>query len=278
MSTSPQSAVPLAPLPVGLGHGRELDLAGGPDAALLLHGLTGSTFELHYLAARLAEAGLRVLAPVMAGHGGAPEALCGVPWTAWVSTAADQLRRLADARHRFVVGSSMGALVACALAADPTARVDGLVLLAPALELTWTGRLGTRLGQLGPLGRRVIAKGRSDVRDPPVRALDIGLPGLPLGALVELAALADHVEPLLPGITAPTLVVAGGQDHTVTRRGVRRLAARLGSPVALKVLPESFHLIGVDVERERCAEEALRFLEPLRRSDVRSGAGGSPNS
>lgn len=275
MSTRPRDAASPALLPAGLGHGGELDLSGGPDAALLLHGLTGSTFELHFLAARLSEAGLRVLAPVMAGHGGAPEALCGVPWGAWVSNAAAQLGRLSGTRRRFVVGSSMGGLVACALAADPAARVDGLVLLAPALELTWTGRLGTRLGRLSLMRGRVVAKGRSDVRDPPLRELDIGLSGLPLGALAELAALASHVEDLLPRITAPTLVVAGGEDHTVTRRGVRRLLARLGGPAELQVLPQSFHLVGVDVERERCAEEVLRFLEPLRRPDVPSGASGS---
>jgi carboxylesterase len=261
----PEIADPPPPLPADLGHGGELDLPGGPDAALLLHGLTGSTFELHFLAGRLATAGLRALAPVMAGHGGAPEELAGVPWTAWVSRAADQLSRLSGARRRFLVGSSMGALVACALAADPASRVDGLVLLAPALQLTWPGRLGGWLGRLGPLGRRVVSKGGSDVKDPPLRRRAIGLAGLPLSALAELGALSRHVAPLLPRVTAPALVVFGGRDGTVTGRGVRRLVARLGGPVALTLLPESGHLVGVDLERERCAGEVIRFLEPLRR-------------
>jgi carboxylesterase len=143
--------------------------------------------------------------------------------------------------------------------------VDGLVLLAPALELTWAGRLGTVLGRLGLLGQLVIPKGGSDVRDPSLRSLSIGLKGLPLGALSELAALSRHVEPLLPRITAPALVVGGGQDHTVTRRGIRRVHSALSGPAELKVLPDSCHLLGVDVERERCAAEVIRFLDPLRR-------------
>jgi carboxylesterase len=256
--------VPQAPLPAGPGHGGELDLPGGPDAVLLLHGLTGSTFELHFLADRLAADGLRVLAPVMAGHGEAPEALRGVPWTAWVAGAAAQLRRLDGARRRFLVGSSMGGLVACALAADAGSRVGGLVLLAPALQLTWPGRLGSCLGRLGPLRRRVISKGGSDVRDPLLRARRIGLAGLPLSALTELAALANHVAPLLPRVAVPALVVVGGKDQTVTRRGVDRLLARLGGPAELQVMPESGHLVGVDLDRERCADEVLRFLGPLR--------------
>jgi carboxylesterase len=253
-----------APLPGGaLDHGGELDLAGGPDAALLLHGLTGSTFELHPLAARLRAEGLRVLAPVMAGHGGSPAALRGLPSGAWVEAAAIQLDRLAGARRRFVVGCSMGALVACALAHARPAEVDGLVLLSPALRLSPWIRLGAALGRLGPLSSYVAGKGGSDVRDPEMRRRNLGLAGLPLGALAELSRLSRRVEALLPGVRAPALVVAGGHDHTVTLGGVRRLVARLGGPAELVILPRSYHLVAIDVEREACADAAVRFLTRL---------------
>jgi carboxylesterase len=50
----------------------------------------------------------------------------------------------------------------------------------------------------------------------------------------------------------------------VTLAGARRLARRLGSaPGEVVILPESYHLVGVDVERERCAEAALRFVSAL---------------
>jgi carboxylesterase len=56
----------------------------------------------------------------------------------------------------------------------------------------------------------------------------------------------------------------GGQDHTVTLAGARRLAKRIGSgPAELLLLPQSYHLVGVDVERERCAEAVVRFLASL---------------
>lgn len=245
--------------------GRELDLPGGPDAVLLLHGLTGSTFEVLPVAERLNAAGMRCLAPVMAGHGGTPEELAGIPWTSWVSGASRDLARLDGARRTFVVGCSMGALVACALAHDQPARVDGLVLLAPALELQLQGKLGALLGRAGPLRRCVIPKtAGSDVRDEEMRRRNPTLPGVPLGSVAELVQLAAHVDRLLPGVAAPALVVAGGHDHTVAISGVRRLARRIGSgPAELLVLPESWHLVGIDVERERCAAAAQRFLEGL---------------
>ena len=251
----------------GIEHGREFELRGGPDAVLLLHGLTGSTFEMHVVARRLAEEGMRCLAPVMAGHGGEARDLLGVPWPEWVAKARRDLARLEGARRTYVVGCSMGALVACALAHDHPERVDGLVLLAPALELQLHGRLAALLGRHAPLSRLVVPKtAGSDVSDPEQRERNrvATLEGVPLAAVAQLRALADHVDRQLPGIAAPALVVAGARDHTVTVAGARRLARRIGSgPAQLVVLPDSWHLVGIDVERDLCADEAARFLEGL---------------
>ena len=97
-----------------------------------------------------------------------------------------------------------------------------------------------------------------------MRRRNRGLTAVPLGAVAELRSLSRHVERLLPAISIPALVLAGAHDHTVTLRGVRRLAARLGSgPAPVEVLPGSAHLLAVDVDRERCADEVLRFIEGL---------------
>jgi carboxylesterase len=237
----------------GLDTGCEIDLPGGPDAWLLLHGLTGSTFELHPLAARLHAAGARVLAPLLAGHGGAAEALRDLPWTDWLAAAARDLGRLHGARRTFLLGCSTGSLLACALARDHPAAVNGLVLLSPALELTFPGRLAARLGRRASLRRRIVPKLRSDVRDREMGRRNRGLSGVPLGAVAELEALARHVERLLPEVSAPALVLVGRHDRTVTLRGARRLAHLLGGPAELHLLARSGHLLGIDVERDCCA-------------------------
>ncbi len=246
-------------------HGGEFELAGGPDAVLLLHGLTGSTFEVSPVARRLRAAGHRCLAPVMAGHEGSPEGLAGVPWVEWVGKARRDLARLEGARRTFVVGCSMGALVACALAHDQPARVDGLVLLAPALELAASGKLGALLARL-PYVRDVVLPKRagSDVADREMRRRNPCMKGVPLGAVGELVRLQAHVDRQLPGIAAPAIVLHGAGDHTVTLAGARRLARRIGSgPAELVILRRSWHLVGIDVERDRCADEAARFLDSL---------------
>jgi carboxylesterase len=249
----------------GIEHGKEFELEGGPDAVLLLHGLTGSTFELVPVARRLHEAGMRCLAPLMAGHGGPPKELAGVPWAEWVGKARRDLARLEGARRTFVVGCSMGALAACALAHERPDRVDGLALLAPALELQPMGRLGALLGR-APILREVAFPKRSgsDVSDAEMRRRNPCMDAVPVSAVRELERLEAHVDRVLPLIRAPAIVVQGEKDHTVTPAGARRLAARIGSgPAPLVLLPRSWHLVGIDVERDRCAESVAEFLRAL---------------
>ena len=255
----------------GIEHGKEFELEGGPDAVLLLHGLTGSTFEVAPVAHRLHAAGLRCLAPVMAGHGGSASDLAGVPWREWIEKARRDLARLEGARRTFVVGCSMGALVACALAHGTPERVDGLVLLAPALRLRPLGRLGALLGRV-PLVRDTLfpKRGGSDVADPEMRRLNPCLDAVPVSAIRELALLEAHVDRLLPSVAAPAIVIQGLQDRTVAVSGARRLARRIGSgPAPLLLLERSRHLVGIDVERDRCAEAAAEFLEALRAPEGR---------
>jgi carboxylesterase len=144
--------------------------------------------------------------------------------------------------------------------------VDGLALLAPALRLSRAIRLagllaGTRIAAALP----PIPKGPSDVRDTEMRRRNPALPGVPLSALAELLALQQHADRILPGIAAPAVVIAGARDHTVTLAGARRLARRIGTgPADVIVLRRSQHLVGIDVERDRCADEVARFFAGVR--------------
>lgn len=248
-----------------LDHGGEIDLPGGPDAALLLHGLTGSTYEVHPLADRFHAAGLRVLAPVMAGHEGSPRALRGLSSSAWVEKAEQDLDRIRGARRTFLAGVSMGGMVACALARRHPDRVQGLLLFAPALRLAPIVKLGALLGKIPGLRDLIVSKGGTDLRDPEMRRQRAGgLPGLPLSAIAELDRLSRLVERQLPGITAPTLVMAGERDRTVTVGGARRVVARLGGGAELVLVPNSGHLLLVDVDRGRCVDRAMEFVQLLR--------------
>lgn len=234
---------------------------------LLLHGLTGTPFEVRPVADRLARNGVRCLAPVLAGHE-SPEALARTSWLDWVGGARDALASLGETRRTLVVGSSMGALVACTLAAENPGRVDGVALLAPALELQPLGKLAGWLARNTPVAGYVpqIPKGGgSDVGDPQARAANPCMESIPFRAVGELLALQAHVDALLPRVRCPALVVAGALDGTVTVAGARRMAGRLGGGARFVVLPRSRHLVGIDFERERVAADVASFLESIPR-------------
>ena len=234
---------------------------------LLLHGLTGTPFEVRPVADRLARNGVRCLAPVLAGHE-SPEALARTSWLDWVGGARDALASLGETRRTLVVGSSMGALVACTLAAENPGRVDGVALLAPALELQPLGKLAGWLARNTPVAGYVpqIPKGGgSDVGDPQARAANPCMESIPFRAVGELLAFQAHVDALLPRVRCPALVVAGALDGTVTVAGARRMAGRLGGGARFVVLPRSRHLVGIDFERERVAADVASFLESIPR-------------
>jgi carboxylesterase len=76
-------------------------------------------------------------------------------------------------------------------------------------------------------------------------------------------------------------VLAGAHDHTVRLRGVRQLAEGLGGGSAtLRVLPGSAHLLGIDADREACAEEVLAFVRALGPSgaDADRSASAAPST
>jgi carboxylesterase len=250
------------------GDGGPFDLPGRPggtDAALLLHGLTGTPFEVRPVADRLARAGVRCLAPALPGHE-SPEALARTTWHDWVGGARRALSGLGETRRTVVVGSSMGALVACVLAAERPDAIDGVALLAPALELHPLGRLVGWLARNTPVPGwlpQIPKGGGSDVADPEARAANPCMESVPFRAVGELLSLQAHVDALLPRVRCPALVVAGALDGTVTVAGARRMAARLGGGARLVVLPRSRHLVAIDVERERVADDVQSFYDSI---------------
>lgn len=250
---------------------------GGRSGVLLLHGYSGLPGELSPLAAALARAGHTVYAPLLPGHGGAPDRLHGVRWEDWAAAASDGLARLRRTCDRLAVaGLSMGGLLALHLAArEPLQRV---VAMAPALhptgerQLRLTGLLKLVMPWFYPLAR-------ADFRDPRVRAMvlerapaaDLDDPAvvarvrrearIPVGSLYELVRLQARVARDLPRVRAPLLLLHGRRDTVVQARSVEVIAARAGSPmVQIRWFAQSGHLLPLDVEAEAVCQAVLEWV------------------
>ena len=236
-------------------------------AVLLLHGFTGSPWELRPVGDALAARGAHVLCPRLPGHGTTPEAMLWAGLTEWLRAATGALASLQGARKVAVIGLSMGGLLAMVLAAAHRARVQGLVLLAPALELKAREARALRtlrwLPGLQIKERWVIKKG-TDIESDEVRATAPVLPRYPLARVFDLFELADLATEAEPRITCPSLVIAAVNDHVVDTRAVLALQERL--PFSRRVLLQrGFHIIPRDTDRAVALTEIAHFVEELAR-------------
>lgn len=241
---------------------------GPPDsksAVLLLHGFTGSPWELRPLAEALAARGHAVTAPLLPGHGGSPEAMMWVGWRDWLGAADDALRALeAHGYERIAVGGlSMGALLSLILASRHRPRVSRLVLLAPVMKLQGAAATMLRLirhRRIEPLRARWLVKVSSDIEDDAVRAQSPVLPRYPVTRLLDLFTLQDVARLAVPLVKAPALIAAAVHDHVVVRKEVERLHRDLlGSKYVL--LQHGFHILPRDSDRARLISEVCAFLE-----------------
>jgi carboxylesterase len=235
---------------------------------LLLHGFTGSPYELRPLAERLAALGLRVHLPLLPGHGSTPEALSPFGWNDFVSAARGHFDALAAEGAPVLVGGlSMGALLGLDLCLDPARapKIRGFLSCATALSLQ--PNHARVLRALGRLGERMPAvympkRGGPDVRDPRVARETPAYKTLPLRAARALVVGADSLRPRLDALRTPLLALHGLLDRTCLLEGSITLLRRASSEEkSLVVLGRSGHLVTVDVERDAVERQVLAFVE-----------------
>lgn len=235
------------------------DLApGGRAAALCLHGLTGTPYEVRPLGEALAQRGIRALGPSLPGHNETPEALAESTHDEWLEAAREHLAALREAHERvFAVGLSMGGLVALTMAAE--ARVDGLVVVGVPLRLRQP--MGALLPLLQKLAPFPTKRGGSDIRDAAARARHPSYAVMPLAAVRELQRLQRRVRASLARVCAPTLVAHGLHDRTALPADARRIHASIASSERrLLLLRDSAHVVPVDRDGPLLARAAADFL------------------
>ena len=249
-----------------MGAGDPFDLVGdGEVGAVLIHGFTGSPYELRYLGGQLARADVTVRGLLLPGHGTSIEDLERTRWEDWSAAVEREVDEMfGRCRRVAVVGQSLGGLLALHVAA----RRPALAAVASLATPLWLDGLAGRVARwlTGPRGHRLGHRirtlpklGGSDVRDRRVRAENPGYDRVPIRALGELLAFMRIVDAALPRIESPVLVLHARRDHTAPVACAARIAERARAR-RVRILPRSFHLIAADVERDIVAAEVIAFL------------------
>jgi len=251
-------------------------LGRGTSACLMLHGFTGSPWDLRPLGEVLAHNGYRVSAIQLPGHGSTPQAMIGVGGADWKLAAQRALLELEGFPQVFLVGFSMGALLALIAAAEHPDRVAGLALIAPALRLRGVGpslaKWGSSLGLLRL--RPWVTKAGTDIEDPVQRDAAPLLPAFPSIRLLDLWRLQDEAVQAAHAVRAPVLIAMAHQDHVVSiHAGTALIRALTQCPRVHWVrIERGFHIIPRDFGREILAEQVVSFFGELR-SNASDGRG-----
>jgi carboxylesterase len=243
--------------------GDAFDLVGDESevGVVLVHGFTGTPYEVRYLGEQIVRAGYSVRAPLLPGHGTTIADLDRTTWEDWaeaVNRAVDAMR--VRCPRVAVIGQSLGGLLALHLASK---RRDIAAVGSLAAPL-WLEGLSGRVAAwttTGPLTRlQSIPKlGGPDVRDKRAKAENPCYRAIPTRALGQLLAFMRVVDEALPRVIQPVLVLHAEHDHTAPVACASRIAEATRAQ-RLRILPRSYHLIAIDVERDIVAAEVTRFL------------------
>lgn len=246
--------------------------SGGKVGCLCLHGVTATPDELRWLGASLAERSITIYIPRLPGHGTDPRDLARIRWRDWFACAADGYHLLrAQCDQVFVLGHSMGGLLAFLLAADARFTVAGVLGLAVPVrinhplirvaDLLKFVRPYLYLPDRTPFPERLRAEQQR--RGEPVRGrvrYDLWSTAM----LAELNRLMHVTWEQLPQVQAPVMLLSSEMDETVSLSQRQMIVSRLGSRhIEQPTLKESYHILPQDIEREQVFAYAASFIERI---------------
>lgn len=251
--------------------------ATAPNGVVVLcHGYAEHARRYDHVAQRFGEAGLITYALDLRGHGRSGGKRVYLKNISEYTEDFHHLVGLATAAHpelkRVVLGHSMGGGVVFTYGVEHPDDYAAMVLSGPAVYaqdgvspvMTVAAKV---LGGLAP-GLPVEDLPADAVsRDPKVVAAYEADPlvhhgKLPAGVAKALIGVGETMPQRAAALTAPLLVVHGGQDKLIPVAGSERLVECVGSTdVALKVYPELYHEVFNEPERAVVLDDVTSWIE-----------------
>jgi carboxylesterase len=234
-------------------------IEGNEAGFLFVHGFTAAPYEGREMAEWMhKKAGLTVSVPLLPGHGTHPGDLRGIAWLDWYLHVREKYFELRQqCKKIFVCGLSMGGALVLHLASHH--KVDGVITLAGAVFIKdW------RLFLL-PVARYLIpyhfkSKG-PDVKNTAIKKEIPNYSKYPVRTIYQLLALLEHTRQDLPEVFAPALLIHSKKDRTVPFDNLQYIYDRLSSKEKeMYVLEESYHVITIDVEKEKVFNKVSMFI------------------
>ena len=209
-------------------------LVTGRDRGLgvvLVHGFLAAPLEVKELADYLGSRGVWVYVPRLRGHGTSPADLATRTCPDWIESVDEGYAVMSNICRRVVVGGfSFGGGLALDLAAR-VQEVAGVFAVCPPMRLQ---DLSSRFAQAADLWNRLMDLAHYDAAkkefvDISLEHPQINYSRMPIAGVAELERFMAGLEPKLPAINPPALIVQSGGDPVVNPGGSKKLFEMLGS-------------------------------------------------
>jgi acylglycerol lipase len=240
---------------------------------VVVHGFGEHSDRYDHVADRLSAEGFAVSAVDHRGHGRSQGPRAVIETDAVVADV-DQLLLRAAADHPdvplFLLGHSLGGMIAVAYALAHGERLDGLILSGPlaavdaSRALAQVGRLLSAVAPRAPtlaLDARLISRDREVVAayraDPLVHHGRI-----PARTAAQITETVNGFPDAVGAITVPTLIFYGTADGLCPPRGSVMLAERIGADdITVRAYEGLFHETLNEPERETVIADLVKWLD-----------------
>lgn len=254
---------------------RQWKAKGKPKAVVIaIHGFNDYSKAFEGAGEYLSARGVTVLAYDQRGFGANDQR--GI-WPGEENLTKDLRQMILAVRKTFskvpvyLLGESMGGAVALQTSvAFPDAKVDGLILSAPAVwggdTLNWLYRstlwvmvhtfpssevTGNALGVVATDNEEIL---RDMGKDPLV------IKSTRVDAIHGIVQLMDSAHHNVAKIAAPTLILYGEHDQVIPRLPVVQMATKIKAPLVAAHYPEGYHLLLRDVQAETVLEDIVSWI------------------
>ena len=198
---------------------------------LLSHGYMAAPLEVKQLALYLGKMGFWVYVPRLKGHGTSPDDLAVRTYEDWMTSIDHGYGVISSICRKVVVGGfstgaglaldlalRVGSLVGVFAVAAPMTLKDFSSKFAPAVDM-WN-RIMDKTYKIGPKKEFVENK----PENPHINYLRN-----PISGVKEIERLMDDLDPRLPELSIPALIIQSRRDPVVDPKGSRKIFERIGS-------------------------------------------------
>lgn len=243
---------------------------------LLLHGLTGSPFEMHQYGKALSNSGYDVFCPVLPGHCEGVKNLKTQTWKDWYEFVLEKFDELSLRYDKvFVSGICLGGALALAIA-QKRKNITGVICLSTTLflngwEMPW-------FSFLLPVGIYTFAKyfyhfpetktrgiKNEIVRKKIIKIQDTNEGALncyPLFCVAELVQFSKFVRKNMYKVECPTLLIHSKEDNLTNIKSAEIIYENISSEYKkMTKLENSYHVITLDNDKKTVINETIDFID-----------------